>query len=105
MAVFRAFTTIGAPDHGKEVALAGWVEDVRNLGGIAFLIPRQRGGPVQATAKKKADEALFNHASRLVPESAGAVRGTLPPHPHGANGGGPGSRSPAFPRVPAPPPP
>src|SRR3989442_7605158 len=85
MAVFRAFTTIGAPDHGKEVALAGWVEDVRNLGGIAFLILRQRGGTFQATAKKKADEALFNRASKLVRESVVALRGTVQPNPHVRN--------------------
>jgi len=86
MAVFRAFTTIGAPDHGKEVALAGWVEDVRNLGGIAFLILRQRGGTFQATAKKKADEVLFNRASKLVRESVVAVRGTVQPNPQVRNG-------------------
>src|SRR3989449_1746511 len=86
MAVFRAFTTIGPPDHGKEVALAGWVEDVRNLGGIAFLILRQRGGTFQATAKKKADEALFNHASRLVRETVVAVHGTVQPNPQVRNG-------------------
>jgi len=50
MAFFRAFSTIGPPDHGKEASLAGWVEDVRNLGGIAFLIVRQRGGTFQVTA-------------------------------------------------------
>src|SRR2546427_11518397 len=60
MAVFRAFTTIGAPDHGKEVALAGWVEDVRNLGGIAFLILRPPGGPFPATAKEKAGGGLLH---------------------------------------------
>src|SRR3989449_8168388 len=88
MAFFRGFTTIGPPDHGKEAALAGWVEDVRNLGGIAFLILRQRGGTFQATAKKRADEALFNHASRLVRESVGAVRGTVQQNPPVRNGGG-----------------
>ena len=86
MAFFRAFTTIGPPDHGKEASLAGWVEDVRNLGGIAFLIVRQRGGTFQVTAKKKADEALFNHASKLVRESVVAVRGTVQPNLQVRNG-------------------
>ena len=86
MAFFRAFTTIGPPDHGKEASLAGWVEDVRNLGGIAFLIVRQRGGTFQVTAKKKADEALFNHASKLVRESVVAVRGTVQLNPQVRNG-------------------
>jgi len=47
--LFRAFTSIGPADHGKDVSLAGWAEDVRNLGGIAFLIVRQRAGTFQVT--------------------------------------------------------
>src|SRR5207245_3031195 len=81
-----ASSTIGPPDHGKEVSLGGWVEDVRILGGIAVLIVRQRGGTFQVTAKKKADEALFNHASKLVRESVVAVRGTVQPNPQVRNG-------------------
>src|SRR5207244_360283 len=86
MAVFRAFTTIGAPDHGKEVALAGWVEDVRNLGGIAFLILRQRGGTFQATAKKKADEVLFNRRLEPGRRSGGGVGGNRQAKPQVRNG-------------------
>src|SRR2546428_11703336 len=74
MAVFRAFTTIGAPDHGKEVALAGWVEDVRNLGGIALLLLRPRGGPLQGTAQKKTDGGLFQRAPKPVRGNGGAPR-------------------------------
>src|SRR5256712_6707098 len=86
MAFFRGFTTIGPPDHGKEASLAGWVEDVQTLGAIAFLLVRQRGGTFQATAKKRADEALFNLASKLVRESVVAVRGTVQPNPQVRNG-------------------
>ena len=35
---FRSLSSIGSADFGKEATLAGWAEDVRNLGGIAFLI-------------------------------------------------------------------
>src|SRR5438128_11584620 len=86
MAVFRSFSTITPADHGKEASLAGWVEDVRNLGGIAFLIVRQRDGTFQATIKKKADKALFNRASKLVRESVVAVRGRIEPNPQVRNG-------------------
>ncbi len=86
MAAFRSFSTITSADHGKEVSLAGWVEDVRNLGGIAFLILRQRSGTFQATIKKKADEDLFNRASKLIRESVVAVRGTVQPNPQVRNG-------------------
>jgi nondiscriminating aspartyl-tRNA synthetase len=86
MAMSRPLTAIGPPDHGKEVALAGWVEDVRNLGGIAFLIVRQRAGTFQATVKKKANEDLFSRASRLVRESVVRVQGTVQRNPEVRNG-------------------
>jgi nondiscriminating aspartyl-tRNA synthetase len=82
----RAFSSIGAADHGKPAALAGWVEDVRNLGGIAFLIVRQQGGTFQATVKKKGNEALFESASKIIRESVVAVRGTVQPNPQVRNG-------------------
>src|SRR6266571_8075475 len=86
MAVFRSFSTITPADHGKEASLAGWVEDVRNLGGIAFLIVRQRDGTFQATIKKKSDPDLFNRASKVVRESVVAVRGRIDTNPQARNG-------------------
>ncbi len=82
----RPFTDIGAADHGKAALLAGWVEDVRNLGGIAFLIIRQRAGTFQATVKKKGHEALFDSSSKIVRESVVAVRGTVQPNAQVRNG-------------------
>src|SRR5436189_4739033 len=86
MAPFRSFSTISPADHGKEASLGGWVEDVRNLGGIAFLIVRQRDGTFQVTVKKASDEALFDRASRVVRESVILVRGTVQPNPKVRNG-------------------
>jgi nondiscriminating aspartyl-tRNA synthetase len=82
----RSFSSVGPSDHGKEAALAGWVEDVRNLGGIAFLIVRQRAGTFQVTVKKKSHEKLFEQASRLVRESVVHARGTVQPNPQVRNG-------------------
>ena len=82
----RSFASIGPADHGKAVTLAGWVEDIRNLGGIAFLIVRQRDGTFQATVKKKGNEALFESAARLVRESVVAVHGTVQPNAQVRNG-------------------
>src|SRR3989442_12176809 len=86
MARFRSFLSITAADHGKDASLGGWVEVVRNLGGIAFLIVRQRDGTFQATIKKKADPDLFNRASKVVRESVVAVRGRIEPNPQVRNG-------------------
>lgn len=68
------------------MSLGGWVEDVRNLGGIAFLIVRQRSGTFQVTVKKKSDEGLFNRTSKIVRESVVAVRGVLQPNNQVRNG-------------------
>src|SRR2546422_1221892 len=86
MAAFRSFSTLTPADHGKEAVLAGWVEDVRNLGGIAFLIVRQRDGTFQTTIKKKSNPDLFNLASKVVRESVVAVRGRIDPNPQVRNG-------------------
>ena len=83
---YRPLGSLGPADHGKEATLAGWVEDVRNLGGIAFLIVRQRDGTFQATLKKKGHEDLFDRASKIVRESAVAVHGTVQPNPQVRNG-------------------
>ena len=82
----RSIESIGPGDGGKEASLAGWVEDVRNLGGIAFLIVRQRSGTFQVTVKKKVNEALFDAAAHLVRESVVVARGTIQPNPQVRNG-------------------
>jgi len=82
----RSFASVGPEDHGKTVTLAGWVEDLRNLGGIAFLIVRQRQGTFQATVKKKGNEPLFDAVARIVRESVVAVTGTIQPNAQVRNG-------------------
>src|SRR5207244_9853332 len=85
MASFRSFSTLTPAEHGKEAVLAGWAEDVRNLGGIAFLIVRQRAGTFQVTVKK-ANAALLNRVSKSVRESVVAARGTVQPNRQVRNG-------------------
>lgn len=83
---FRDSSSVGPSDHGKEAVLGGWVEDVRNLGGIAFFILRQSGGTFQAIFKKKADEGLFARAAKVSRESVVAVRGVVQGNPQARNG-------------------
>lgn len=64
-------------DDGKEVVLAGWIEDVRNLGGIAFIRLRDRSGWAQITAFKREDRELFKHFTSLSRESVVAIRGKV----------------------------
>ncbi|MDY0293392.1 MAG: aspartate--tRNA(Asn) ligase [Candidatus Methanomethylophilaceae archaeon] len=60
------------------VTVKGWVQDIRNLGGISFLILRDRFGTIQITMpKKKLDPTLFESITSLPRESAVAVTGEV----------------------------
>lgn len=63
-------------DDGKNVIMAGWVHEIRDLGGIVFLVLRDREGLVQVTLSKgKADEKLFNLVRSISRESVVLVSG------------------------------
>lgn len=74
-----------APDRDKEAAVAGWVEDVRNLGGIAFAILRQRTGTLQVTVKPDRETA-FEILTTVPRESLVAARGRIQANPKVRNG-------------------
>src|SRR5579864_2472906 len=62
----------------KEVVLAGWVHDVRVLGGISFLLLRDMSGVVQVTAPKtKAPAEVLKEIAGLHQEDVLFVRGTV----------------------------
>jgi aspartyl-tRNA synthetase len=61
---------------GDEVTVAGWVHEIRDLGGIAFLILRDRTGKVQVKFEKdEMDEAMVERALGVHRESVLAVSG------------------------------
>src|SRR5665648_582838 len=65
-------------DNGQKITLAGWVYEVRDLGGICFVVLRDREGKAQVTlVKKKIDKELFDAARRLVRESVVSVTGSV----------------------------
>lgn len=50
----RTYSSSVTPEmDGKEVALFGWVQEVRDLGGIRFIILQDREGTIQITIPKK----------------------------------------------------
>src|SRR6266704_1421745 len=83
---YARLTEITAQDDGKEVSVAGWAEDVRNLGGIAFVILRQREGTLQLAVKKKDHPQVFEAVASLPRESVVAARGVLKANPQARNG-------------------
>ena len=66
-----------AAPAGGTLVIGGWVEDIRNLGSIAFTLVRLRDATVQVTAKKKGDEALFQQLTKLTRESVVKVTGSI----------------------------
>jgi len=64
-------------DLGSTVSLAGWVDSVRDHGGIIFVDLRDRQGITQV----KFDSALREQAAQLKDESVIAVAGKVEPRP------------------------
>jgi aspartyl-tRNA synthetase len=61
---------------GKKVTLKGWVLRKRDLGGIRFILIRDRDGVFQATAvKKKSSPEVFQAVDSISPESVVQVTG------------------------------
>lgn len=62
---------------GQKVTVGGWVQDLRNLGGISFLQLRDRDGVIQVTTLKKRNKDLFDLVASLPRESVLLVTGTV----------------------------
>ncbi|WP_086637847.1 aspartate--tRNA(Asn) ligase [Methanonatronarchaeum thermophilum] len=64
--------------EGSEVVVAGWIHETRDLGGVAFVVLRDRAGKIQVTIpKKKVDEELAEKIISQVRETVVMVRGTV----------------------------
>jgi len=66
---------ISTKEYNSSVTVAGWVEDIRNLGSIAFLILRDKKGTLQLTILKKKTPELFDQLISLPRESVISVKG------------------------------
>ncbi|MCQ2977453.1 MAG: aspartate--tRNA(Asn) ligase [archaeon] len=63
---------------GEEIQLMGWVHEIRDLGGIIFVIIRDRDGLIQITApSKKVDAQILDDLRALRKESVVAIKGTV----------------------------
>ena len=62
-------------DYNKSITVAGWIEDIRNIGSIAFIILRDRKGTLQLTVLKKKNPDLFEKLTTLSRESVISVKG------------------------------
>ncbi|MCH6255956.1 aspartate--tRNA ligase [Puniceicoccaceae bacterium K14] len=65
-------------DVGKTVSLTGWIDSIRDHGGILFVDLRDREGLTQVKANPNSDDANFNDlVNSLKPESVIAIEGEV----------------------------
>ncbi len=74
-------------EPGERVTVAGWVHEVRDLGGIAFLILRDRTGKIQVKfATDEMDDELVDAGTNASRESVLSVTGTVEEEPRAPTG-------------------
>jgi aspartyl-tRNA synthetase len=66
---------VTSKEYDKKITVAGWVEDIRNIGSIAFIILRDLKGTLQVTALKKENQELFNKLVNIPRESVISLKG------------------------------
>ncbi len=63
---------------GETVTVAGWVQKIRNIGKVIFLIIRDREGEIQVTAKRgECPDTVFKDISSLSRESVVSIKGSV----------------------------
>lgn len=71
----------------QEVAVKGWLHNIRSSGKIAFLIVRDGSGLMQGvTVKKDVGETIFAEAKKLTQESAIKITGIIHAEPRSVGG-------------------
>jgi aspartyl-tRNA synthetase len=72
---------------GEKVIIMGWIHEIRDLGGIIFLLLRDRDGIMQVTApSKKISTELFENIRKVKKESVVAVNGLIQESPKAPGG-------------------
>ncbi len=80
-------TPVAEAEAGDEVTIAGWVHEIRDLGGIAFLILRDRSGRIQVKFEKDTlAEDLVEQGLSVHRESAVKIQGAVAEEPRAPTG-------------------
>ena len=74
---------LSAADLGSLVSLIGWVDSIRDHGGILFVDLRDRKGITQVKFDPQVNAALAAQAATVKPESVIGVSGTVVGRPEG----------------------
>jgi nondiscriminating aspartyl-tRNA synthetase len=77
--VRTGYSSFVAPEmDGEEVTLFGWVQEIRDLGGIRFVILQDREGTIQVTIpKKKVSPEVLSKSDTLQKRYSIGVKGTV----------------------------
>src|SRR5580698_2764501 len=70
-------------DLGAGVSLSGWVDSIRDHGGIIFIDLRDRKGITQVKFDPRASPELRARAAHVKPESVIRIAGKVVPRPEG----------------------
>ncbi len=74
----RTYTHEITPEmEGDEAAVAGWAHEIRDLGGITFIVVRDREGQLQATFKEDGNVELFEKAQEVGKEDLVQIKGEV----------------------------
>jgi aspartyl-tRNA synthetase len=74
----RTYThEITEDDDGEKFTVAGWAHEIRDLGGITFIILRDRKGTMQLIFKEDEDKEMFDKAQRVGREDVIRATGTV----------------------------
>ena len=79
-------TYIGLVDDsfiGKHVKLAGWIDSIRDHGGVLFIDLRDKEGKLQAVLEESGDKELYDMAKHFKEESVVLVEGLVRRRPAG----------------------
>jgi aspartyl-tRNA synthetase len=74
---------LSVPDIGATVSLAGWVDTIRDQGGIIFVDLRDRRGITQIKLEPHDNAKLAEQLKQLKPESVIGITGTVSRRPAG----------------------
>ena len=74
----RTYTDeITEDDDGEKFTVKGWAHEIRDLGGITFIILRDRKGTLQLIFKEDEDEDMFEKAQRVGREDVISATGVI----------------------------
>lgn len=74
---------VSVEDIGREIILQGWVQRIRDHGGLIFIDLRDREGVVQAVVNPEKQSDVFKLAESVRPEYVIEVKGTVEHRPEG----------------------